>query len=391
MIAESANTTLPTASDGERGIEVLAIVVAVVGEWRLIVTWAMGFLAVCVAIVLLLQPQFVGTASILPTGSRAQNDTFASLFYGQRGPGALYVGLLESRSVQDEVLDRTGLIKVLRAKDRQTARNILTAKTTITEGADSLVTIEVKDPDAKRAAEIANAYLDSLSTLNERLGISESTQTREYFERQLQQEREMLNQAERGLEHTQQSTGLVDPAAQMQLGLGAIGAVRAQITTLQVQLAALLQRETEQAPEVQAVRSQIRELQATEKRMESTSQAPLGAPPAAGRLPETNMDYQRAQRDVKEREFMVQSLASGYETARLAESAGRSAFQVVDRAVVPERKSWPPRRPLVALAFVFSWLLGLAAATLKLLLRRLTADPVSQPHLKRLRSIFRGA
>ena len=386
MTHSSVDLALPNASEGERGIDLLAIFVSIVSEWRLIAASALVFFVVCCAIIFTLKPQFVATAKILPTG-RKDNDAFASIF-STRGSGALYVGLLESRSVMDDVLDRTGLMQIEHARDRSAARSILTGKTTITEGTDSLISIEVKDVDAKRSAQIANAYLGSLHSLNERLRVSESAETRQYFQGELQEERGQLNNAETALTHTQKETGLVDPAAQTQLGLSAIQAVRNQITALQVQLAGLQQRETEQAPDVQALDSQIRRLQAQEHEMESTATVPAGAAPAAGRMPGNNLDILRAQRDVREHELVVQSLSNQYEAARLSEATGRSDFQVVDYAAVPERKAWPPRRPLVMLAFVFAWIVGLGAAVVKLMYRRTTNDPESQENLARLRAVF---
>ena len=387
MTYESAPIELPNASEGERGIDLLSIFVSLVSEWRLIVSWAIALFVLFCLIIFTLKPKFVATAKILPTGTREQNDALASLF-GSRGAGALYVGLLESRSVMDDVLDRTGLMQAEHARDRWGARGILADKTTITEGADTLISIEVKDVDAKRAAEIANAYLDSLHALNNRLRVTESAETRQFFQTQLQEERGLLSSAETALTRTQKQTGVVDPAAQTQLGLAAIQGIRNQITALEVSLAGLLQRETEQAPDVQALRSQIAKLQSQEHEMESSASGPVGAAPAAGRMPENNLDYERAQRDVRQHELVVQSLANQYEAARLMESRGRSAFQIVDFAVAPERKAWPPRRPLVILAFVFAWIIGLSAAVVKRMFGRLTADPASQANLARLRAIF---
>ncbi|MDE1154386.1 MAG: GNVR domain-containing protein [Acidobacteriaceae bacterium] len=283
-------------------------------------------------------------------------------------------------------MDRAGLLEQLHLPSKEAARQALAGKTTIEEGADSLIKIQVKDVNAVRATQIANAYLDSLQDLNEHLALTESARTRKFFEQQLEHERSLLGDAEVGLAKTQKSTGVLDPSAQTQLGLGSVQAIRSQITALQVQLAGLLQRETEQGPDVQSTRSQIKQLEAEEHALESNSGANTGAAPAVDMMPDKNLSYQRAMRDVREHETIVQSLATQFETARLTEAEGHSAFEVVDRAVVPEHRAWPPRKQLILLALVLGWILGLAGICVKLLVRRVLGDPQSRNHLEWLRA-----
>ncbi|MDE1160320.1 MAG: GNVR domain-containing protein [Acidobacteriaceae bacterium] len=388
MLIEHSSTPLPTASGEEQGIDLLAIVAAIVTEWRIILATMIPVLLLCAFLIYSMKSHFISSASILPTNSRGQDNGLAELF-GARSPGALYVGLLGSRSVQDDVIDATGFLAAMHIKDRAAARGMLAGETTFTEGADSLITIKVKDANAQRSAQLANAYLDGLRDLNDRLSLNQSAETRKFFEIQLQQERELLSIAEDKLAHTQKGTGLVDPSVQMQMGIGGIQSVRTQITGYQVQLAGLLQRETENAPEVQALRSQIRQLEAEEHQMESGTASPVEAAPSAAGLPAKILDMQRAERDVKQHELIVESVASQFEKARLAEAEKNSSFEVIDRAIVPDHKTYPPRMLLLLLAAVISLVLGLMAAVIKRVWLRISADPVSQVHLTGLRNAFR--
>ncbi|MFC6645656.1 GNVR domain-containing protein [Granulicella cerasi] len=329
---------------------------------------------------------FVSTASILPTNMHGQDSAMAAIF-GQRSAGALYIGLLSSRSVQDDVIDQLDLMKSFHAKDREAVRGVLASETTVNEGADSLIQLKVKDVSAQRSAQIANAYLVAFRNLNDRLSLTEGAQTRKFFEKQLEQERELLYSAEDRLAKTQKSTGLVDSSSQTQAGIASIQAIRQQITGYEVQLAGLLQRETENAPEVVTMRSQIRQLEAKESQMESSTGAvPVGAAPSAAGMPDKNLDLLRATRDVREHETIVESMSRQYETARLAEAEKSSTFQVIDMALVPDRKAWPPRKTLLYLAIAISFLLGLMGAIAKRFWLRMAADPASQEQFARLRA-----
>lgn len=377
---------LPPASQGgeDGGIDVLALAAALISEWRLgLITFAIAA-AIFVGYVYSLKPQYVATATILPQQGHGNPDTLASLFYA-RGPGGLYIGLLRSRSVQDDIIDHANLMQLFHVSDRELARDILAGKSSFLEGADGLLFITVRDGNAQDAATIANAYLQGLEDLNDKMGNEQSAQTRRFFERQLQQEREALIQAETQLKQVQQRTGQVAGATQAQIGISTIAALRAQESGLEVQRAALLKGATEQNPDVQRLNSQIAQLQAQERALEQGGNTPVGAPPPALQIPQLNLDLIRAQREVGYHEALVNSLSAQYETARLNEASARSAFQIVDLAIPPEIKAWPPRRAYLMISLIFAALIGLVLMVLKLVYRRITADPRHRGHLTVLR------
>jgi uncharacterized protein involved in exopolysaccharide biosynthesis len=216
-----------------------------------------------------------------------------------------------------------------------------------------------------------------------------SRETKDFFQVQLQQERDDLSKAEAQLEQTQRKTGIIQPETQTQIGLGAIANTRAQITTMEVQLAALLQSETEDNPQVKLLRSQIARLRESEGVLENGgSSSPVGAAPPAGQMPQNDLDFARAQRDVNYHNAIVTALANQYEVARLTEDVSRPNFQVVDRAVVPENKSWPPRKLLTMISLAVAALFAIFIVAIKLIVLRLLRNPDNQSSLLAIRHAF---
>lgn len=249
MISDSPDHGLiPHSGEGasDQGIDLLALVAAFCEEWRLALTTFLVVMVICIAIIFSLRKQYVAVCSIVPQAGQSNND-LSSLF-SNRSPSTLYVGLLQSRTVADDIIDQAHLLDYFHTRSREIARDELADKTTVTSGSDSIVIIKVKDPSASQAALISNAYLTGLEHLNGVMSEDSSRQTREFFQAQLQQERDDLNKAETQLEQTQQKTGIIQPETQTQIGLSAIASTRAQITNLEVQLAAVLQSETEDNP-----------------------------------------------------------------------------------------------------------------------------------------------
>ena len=140
-------------AEAERGIDLFGIVVAILSEWRLGLTAFAIVSVICIGLVFTLKPQFVATAVLLPQSGRGDGGNIASLF-SNRGPGQLYIGLLQSRSVEDDVIQHAGLLQLFGTASLEAARNELSAKSSFAEGGDTLVTISVRDGNAQDAARI---------------------------------------------------------------------------------------------------------------------------------------------------------------------------------------------------------------------------------------------
>lgn len=369
----------------EDGIDLIKVAAAYISQWRL---FALCFILLTVASIFYifsLKSQYVATATFLPQASTNQGDPYSSIF-SPRSPGEVFVGLLRSRSVQDDVVDRAHLLSLLHTTSYETARGAVAGKATFSVGGDGIVEISIRDGDAQQAAILANDYLDALQHLNDSMAQQQNHEMQTFFQSQLDQEKADLDKAETNLEATQKKTGLIQPETQTQIGLNAIAGVRSQITTLQVQLASLLQSETDANPNVQRLRSEIAQLQAQERTLESGSaSSPVGAAPPAGQLPQNNLDFTRAQREVQYHNQLVNSLSAQYGSAHLDEHLSRPAFQVIDRAVVPEHKSWPPRKNFVIVAVIFAFVVSLIVVTFRLLVLRVLSDPANRASLAELR------
>jgi uncharacterized protein involved in exopolysaccharide biosynthesis len=371
----------------EESIDLLKLVALFLAEWKTgLIAAAITFLLGAL-IVFSITPLFEANVSLLPHQSM-QTNSLAAMFT-EKSPEDMYLGLLASHTVADRVIDEAHLLDLFHTKSRAQARGMLASASKFKIGKDTLVDIRVRNKDARKAAEIANAYIDALQNQQEAMSESQATVRRAIFEKEMRDEKEALSAAEEDLKRDQQTSGLVQISAQTELALTAIATNRAQIASLQVRLAALLTSYTEDNPEVKTLKSQIARLTAHERDLESGSNGVVGAALPTGKMPEANLEYLRKYREVKYHETLLTALATQYETAHLAEDNSVTQFQVVDRALVPERRSWPPRLIFLALALVFACIVGSAAIVLKIFARRLYADPIQRQHLHAIRSIFR--
>lgn len=273
-----------------------------------------------------------------------------------RNPADLYVGVLESRTVADALITTFDLKNVYHVPDYTRARKRLEKNTRIESGKDSLIHIRVDDHNAARAAKLANAYVDQLSHNNSRLALTEAGQRRLFYEDQLAKEKEPLAEAEVALRNTQQSTGLVAPSGQAEALLRIGAQLHAEILGRETQLAAMKTFAADDNPRLQIVKRELSVLQKQLNELERGDYKAGTLELPTGQLPEASLQYLRAVRELKYHETLFEVLSRLYEAARLDEAKSATPIQVIDRAVTPERKSWPPRTVLILVAVVMTLL-----------------------------------
>ncbi len=309
---------------------------------------------------------------------------------GLKSPSDLYIGLLGSRNIADYIVNEFHLKTVYGKKLSSDARKTLSKHVTFSSGKDSLIKIAFEDIDPKRAADIANAFVDELYKQNSRLALTDASQRRLFFDEQLAIEREALAKAESDLKDTQQSTGMLAPTGQAEALIRSAAQLRAEIVSREVQLRAMRSFATEQNPQLQLLEEEIKsfksELAAIEANGGSGSKFEL----SAGKLPEANLEYLRKFRGLKYHETLYELLAKQYEAARIDEAKQAPLIQVVDRATVPDKKSWPPRALLVCAGALVGFLISSICVVISGSARVLSQSPENLPWISSLREAIRA-
>jgi uncharacterized protein involved in exopolysaccharide biosynthesis len=295
---------------------------------------------------------------------------------GVRTPADQFAAFMQSTGVADRIIDRFELLKSYDVDYRFDARRVLASRVDVAVGKkDGLISVEVVDRDPKRAAEIANAYVDELRRITSTLAVTEAQQRRVFFERQLEMTRDRLTNAQQVLQSSGFSLGAL--RSEPRVAAETYARLRAEITATEVRLQALRSSFADSAAEVQQTASALTELRTQLARAEGATDV--------SRSP----DYVSKYREFKYQETLFDLFARQYEIARVDESREGSLIQVVDVALPPEKNSGP-RRVRIALV-AFAALLVITAGTLmaRASWRRSSADPRRAAQLERLRAALR--
>jgi uncharacterized protein involved in exopolysaccharide biosynthesis len=139
--------------------------------------------------------------------------------------------------------------------------------------------------------------------------------------------------------------------------------LRAQVTAKEVQLSALRSYATKDNPELVRTQEELATLRSQLARLEQDAGKLRGdVLVPTGRAPEVAVEYVQRFRDMKYYETLYQLLAKQYEVARIDEARDAAVIQVLDAAVVPERKSGPMRSLIVAVAGLIALFVSVPAA-----------------------------
>jgi uncharacterized protein involved in exopolysaccharide biosynthesis len=269
------------------------------------------------------------------------------------------------------------------------ARKVLAKRSSFSSGRDSLIKISVEDRDPKRAAALANAYVEELYKQNSRLALTESAQRRLFFERQVEAQKKALADAEVALKSTQERTGVLQVNSQVESVILSMARLRAEIVSREVALSSLEKAATPQNPEVVRQQTELSALREQLQKLEASGDPRRPGDPLilTSQVPKAGLEYVRALRDLQYNEALFELLSKQYQAARIDEAKDAPVIQVVDSAVPPERKSWPQRGLLIFVGLFFSAILACIVA----LARSHFAGPEDAEKLRLLRNRLIGA
>lgn len=391
----------------ESEVSFLDIVALLLERKRFIVRFVVGAVLLSIVISLLMHNQYEAKIVLLPP---PQNSSIGSSLLGQLGgmgalgslaslasgslglknPGDMYVALLTSRTVEDAMIQRFGLMHEYHAKTMADARKSFEHHTTAVAGPkDGLIRLTVEDQDPKRAAELANGYVDEFRKLSASLAITEAARRRLFFEQQVEDAKRKLTEAEDAMSKTQQSTGVLQIDSQARALIESAAVLRAQVLAKEVQIEGMRSFATEDNPNLLLAKQELAALQSQLARLAGSDKDPgSDINLSKGRVTGAGMEYIRAFRELKYQETVFELLAKEFEIAKLDEAREGSIVQVVDAAIPPDKKSSPHRSLIVAGSAIVAFFIAAFWVFLRKSLARSFELPNNRQRLRLIKRLW---
>ena len=352
---------------------------------RAILRFALRATLVFVAIAFLIPPGYDSVSRLMPpdnqsssmmsmlTALSGKGDSLASYagnLLGVKSSGALFIGVLHSTTVQDALIRRFDLRKVYWVKRWEDARKELESRSTFTEDRKSgIIEIRVRDRSARRAREMADAYVQELNRAVATTSTSAARREREFLGTRLKAVQVELDKAAVEFSQFASKNTAIDIPEQGKAMVEAAARLQGELIAAQAQRQGLEQIYTANNIHVRSLDGQIRELRDQLNKLGGAgvdSSGPSAVDSSSGddlypsirKLPLLGVTYADLYRRTKIQSTVFETLTREYELAKVQEAKEIPTVSVLDPSSYPERRSSPPR----VIIIVFGFLLSLVAA-----------------------------
>lgn len=298
-----------------------------------------------------------GLLSAFGSGSGAALDGLADLSKGALGvktSGALFVGILSSETVQDAVIDKFGMMKVYHDSRIEDARNDLAQHADVSENLKSgIIEIAVTDHDPRRAAAMAECYVTELDRLVAQVSTSSARRERIFLEGRLRDVKSDLDVAAKNFSDFASKNTAIDIPEQGKAMVEAAAGLQGELIAAQSELSGLRAIYSDNNVRVRTVEARVEELN---KKLNEIGAGGTGDDPPENslypsirKLPLLGVTYADLYRQTKIQETVYQLLTQQYEMAKVEEAKEIPTVKVLDAAMVPTKKTFPPRMVIVLL------------------------------------------
>ncbi len=313
----------------------------------------------------------------------AMGDLPISLPGGGSTPGEKFVAILESRTVAEQVITRNNLLPVLFA-DRwdaatrawkpsgwleakaepptmQDAVASLKDNVRVSKGKKvDLIEIQADALSPDTAASLANAYLVELNHFLQGTTLTSAKRNLKFLEQQVAEVTRELEGFENQRKVFQERHKIVALDEQAKASVEAYAQFQAQLVAKQMELKLLEGSAGTADVQVVGLKQEIAELSGRVQALESGKGNGFFS---LKELPKLGLQLAHIERGLLTKGKVLEMLTQQMELARIEEARETLAFQVIDRAIAPEKKS-KPKRSLITL---FGLLIGMGVGVVSVL------------------------
>ncbi|MBT8390668.1 MAG: hypothetical protein KJO48_02755 [Ignavibacteria bacterium] len=275
----------------------------------------------------------------------------------------MYNTIIYSRTMLEKVIKQFNLIDVYelsRSDPRYMEKAVETLASSITtmETPNYSYEIETRAPSANLTAQINNYIIEELNKKIIELKVEKSRNNRIFLAERVAEIEYNLKLSEDSLKEYQEDSGLLDAESQIKAIIEAYAGLETELITKQIEESILEQIYPSGHPQLEDTKIAVQQYQKKldKLKMKNQNNSMLLA---LNSLPQKAIDYFRNFRNLQINSTILEFIIPLYEQAKFEEQKNVPVLQVVDYAIPPAKKSYPPRTIFTLLlmfgAFVISF------------------------------------
>jgi capsule polysaccharide export protein KpsE/RkpR len=254
----------------------------------------------------------------------------------------LYNTIIYSRTSIETLIEKFGLKAILKIQRREelhkAVRKMIKAKVTI----ENAYTISVRANSRQLSSDMANFIVEYVNKKIVELNSAKSKNNRLFLEKRYRIVSDSLTNAEDNLKKFQETEGVFDASEQVNSTIEVFTKLESDLAAKQIEYSVMSQIYGNSSPNATTAKVAIDEYKRKIEAIKSGKEKRLSVV-TIDSLPEKALQYYRYYRDVKINEEMLKFILPLYEQSKFDEQRDIPILQVIDKAIAPERKSYPPR------------------------------------------------
>lgn len=389
----------------KKDVNILDLLAALNANKRLIVVSTLLLSAVALAFSFLLPKEYEATVQLLPPKDQKKGFGFAdligslpipSLRLGEKGtPADIFVAVLQSEQVRRTMIEEFDLMQVYETKTMTDALETIEGQTTISKSEQGTIIITVLDESPQRAAAMTNRYVALLDTTNKRFARNTAKERYDFIRKLKGKEEIKLEEEMDRLQQFQADHNAISLEDQARAVIRAAADMQTSTMELEIQRLSLLAAGfTPDHSEVKKIEREsilwqqalgiLRDGQKKTDETITTVPADLELKLKENlflplrEIPQVAQEYALIEKDVAVQSALIRMLLQQEAESLIESNNTTSTVQVLDEAMVPEKKA-RPRRLLISfvagiISFFFTVFYTLGSVYLRALKERWEAD-----------------
>ncbi|WP_347558813.1 GNVR domain-containing protein [Robbsia sp. KACC 23696] len=280
---------------------------------------------------------------------------------GAKNSNGMFIGLLQSNTLQNLVSKENNLKSYFNANNDQDVSKILEKNVEIsTDKKTGFILISVKDRSPAIAATLANSYVKELQVMLGTVAMTDAQQRHVFYENEIKKNQAKLSLDQSQLDSAMRNSGFVSLEGQVTSVIRDTATLQAKIADGEVQLSSLNTYATDENPDVIKLKAKINALKRQLSQLETGND---DVQKSGGDL--SAISTGRLVREIKYDESVIDQMRKQLEIAKIDEAKQGAFVQQIDMAVPPIRATSPQKMLVISIALLIGSTLGLVFSLFK--------------------------
>jgi len=273
-----------------------------------------------------------------------------------------FISILKSRTILDKVIDKFDFKQKYKTELISEIRERLKNNLKVDLGDELQINVIFYDKDQDQVADILNYIIYCLDSLNIALNTTNGYYARLFIESRVNEIIDSLKYLESEVIDFMRENNVLNLEAQVTTGVTQYAELKSKIILKEIELAVAKQMIAPDNPQILRIKT---EMELLKEQLQSLLTSGNDIYPDFRNIPEISVDMAKFERQVEYYTTIMQFLGPQYENAKIEEKRDIPSFQILDKAVRPEKKARPKKSKIVITVFLSSIIICFYAIYIK--------------------------